>query len=53
MAGFVTSETDRKHIERYEELKQIEMAFRKAIREDTRLYDADLQTVIAQFSLAR
>ncbi|MFC1760737.1 sialate O-acetylesterase [Planctomycetota bacterium] len=44
MPGFLPSERDQKRTARYEELSSKELAFRKAIREGRKLYDADMQS---------
>lgn len=47
MPGFKPSEAVLKRIERYEELRRAEAAFRKALREGDKLYDTDIQPMIS------
>ncbi len=44
MQGFIPSEADQQRFERYEELKNIEEAYRNALRNGTQLYDTDIKT---------
>ncbi len=47
MAGFVPCENDQKRTERYEALRAIEAAYRKAVLDGKKLYDADMQTTLS------
>ena len=43
MPGFIPSVSDQKRTVRYDELRRTEEAFRKAVQEGRKLYDADVQ----------
>jgi hypothetical protein len=48
MAGFIPSENDRRRTERYEELRTVEAAYRKAVLDGRKLYDTDMQTTTGE-----
>jgi Ni,Fe-hydrogenase III large subunit len=43
MPRFVASEGDQQRTERYEEMRRAEIAFRAALKDGRKLYDADIQ----------